>query len=137
MLECLILGDSIAVGVSQVKPECVAIAKGGWNSWQYNKDFGAKAQSKEAKTIIISLGANDHKGVKTYNELYKLREKLQGQRVFWILPNERLKPKQVDEVMMIAITFGDTVIPRPINNMSADGVHPTGKGYKELADKIK
>lgn len=137
MLECLILGDSIAVGVSNVRPECVSIAKGGWNSWQYNKDYSAKAQNTPAKTIIISLGANDHKGVKTYNELYKLREKLQGQRVFWILPNEQLKPKQVEDVKLIAISFGDTVIERPKTNMSADNIHPTYKGYKELADKAK
>ena len=137
MLECLILGDSIAVGVSQVRPECAVIAKSGWNSANYNKDFGAKAQSKEAKTIIISLGANDYTGIKTYNELYKLREKLQGQRVVWILPNEKLKPKQVDDVKLIAVSFGDTVIERPKNNMSADGVHPTYTGYKELAEKTK
>ena len=89
-----------------------------------------------AKTVIISLGANDL-GVKTYNELYKLREQVIGQRVFWILPNEKLKPKQVEDVKLIAISFGDTVIERPKNNMSADGVHPTYTGYKELGNATR
>ena len=39
MIECLILGDSIAVGTQQFYKECVAIAKGGINSWQFNKNY--------------------------------------------------------------------------------------------------
>ena len=39
MLDCLILGDSIAVGTHQFKQECVAYAKGGINSQQYNKQY--------------------------------------------------------------------------------------------------
>ena len=31
MLECLILGDSIAVGTLQVRRECAVMAKSGWN----------------------------------------------------------------------------------------------------------
>lgn len=32
MLECLILGDSIAVGTHQARPECAVYARGGINS---------------------------------------------------------------------------------------------------------
>ena len=35
MLECLIIGDSIAVGTAMARPECVSYSKGGWNSWQF------------------------------------------------------------------------------------------------------
>ena len=35
MIDCLILGDSIAVGTHQFKPECSAVAKGGINTWQF------------------------------------------------------------------------------------------------------
>ena len=35
MLECLILGDSLAVGVGQVRSECVTRAKSGINSYNY------------------------------------------------------------------------------------------------------
>ncbi len=38
MLECLIMGDSIAVGTKMFAPkECVSYSKGGYNTWQWNK----------------------------------------------------------------------------------------------------
>jgi lysophospholipase L1-like esterase len=129
MLECLIVGDSIAVGVSQVRPECQSIAKSGINSANWNKLHLNKLQP--TKTLIISLGANDL-GIDTEANIRKLREKAQAQRVFWLLPSQRLKPDQVRAVKFVAIEYGDTVIPRPEKDISADGVHPTYKGYKVL-----
>jgi lysophospholipase L1-like esterase len=38
-------------------------------------------------------------------------------------------------IEIIAMNFGDTVLPIP--NLSKDGVHPTTSGYKELAKSIK
>jgi lysophospholipase L1-like esterase len=137
MIDCMIIGDSIAVGTAMARPECVSYSKGGWNSWQWNKDYLAKASSQPAKTIIISLGANDHKGVKTEAELRKMREAIKGQRVFWISPGKERKPVPQDAIERIAKEYGDIVLDRPIKNMSADGIHPTGKGYKELAEKTK
>ena len=137
MIDCLIIGDSIAVGTHMARPECVAYARGGWNSWQWNKDYLTKASSQPAKTIIISLGANDHKGVKTEVELRKMREAVKGDRVFWIDPGQDRKPIPHDAIVRIAKEYGDTVLPRPKTHMSADGVHPTGRGYKELAEKTK
>ena len=64
MLECLIIGDSIAVGTAMARPECVSHSRGGWNSWQWNKDYLPIVKEKSAKTIVISLGANDHKALK-------------------------------------------------------------------------
>ena len=137
MLECLIIGDSIAVGTSWARPECVSYARGGWNSWQWNKDYLVEASSQPAETIIISLGANDHKGVKTEAELRKLREAVKGKRVFWIDPGQDRKPVPHDAIVRIAREYGDTVLPRPKDHMSADGVHPTGKGYKLLGEMAK
>ena len=137
MLECLILGDSIAVGTAMARPECVSYSKGGWNSWQWNKDYLAKASAEPAKTVIISLGANDHKGVKTEIELRKMREAIKGNRVFWISPGAERKPYPQAAIERIAQEYGDTVLARPEKQMSADGVHPTGRGYKELADKTR
>ena len=71
MLECLIIGDSIAVGTAQARPECVSYARGGWNSQQWNRDYLAKASKSPAKTVIISLGANDHAGVRSIWELQR------------------------------------------------------------------
>jgi lysophospholipase L1-like esterase len=134
MIECLIIGDSIAVGTAMARPECVSYSKGGWNSWQWNKDYLAKAVSQPAQTVIISLGANDHNGVKTERELRKMREAIKASRVFWISPGKERKPVPQDAIERIAKEYGDIVLDRPMQHMSADGIHPTGKGYKHIAN---
>jgi len=136
MLECLIMGDSIAVGTHMFKKECVSYSKGGLNSWQYNKQYVDTAKTNfKSEVVIISLGSNDHKGVKTYNELYKLRQKVTAERVYWILPNPVVYPRQSEDVKLIAISFGDQVI--ETKRYQADQVHPSWSGYKELANKAK
>ena len=135
MLECLIIGDSIAVGVSQVRKECVSIAQSGINSRDWNRQHLNKLQP--TKTLIISLGANDYSSLKTEDNLREIRKKAQADRIFWLLPSSSLKPTQVDIVKRIANEFGDVIINRPESNMSPDGVHPTGQGYKELANRTK
>ena len=137
MIDCLVMGDSIAVGVAMYRPECVSYSRGGWNSWQWNKVYLAHSTSKPYETIIISLGANDHKGVKTESELRKMRSAIKGTRVFWIDPGKDRKPVPHEAIMQIAKEYGDVVLPRPKDHMSADGIHPTGKGYKILAEQTK
>ena len=132
MLDCLILGDSIAVGTHQQRPECVAYAKGGWNTWQWNRDY--LKNDLTAKTVIISLGSNDHPGVRTKAELQRMREKVgTGSRVFWILP--AIKPDIQEIVKQMAKDYGDTVL--PITKLQKDGVHPSWAGYKILAEGTK
>lgn len=137
MLECMIIGDSIAVGVSMARPECVSYSKGGWNSWQWNKDYLPKVTDRPTKNLIISLGANDHKGVKTEAELRKMRAAVKADRVFWISPGKERKPIPQDAIERIAQEYGDVILDRPMNHMSSDGIHPTGKGYRVLAEKTK
>ncbi len=132
MIDCLILGDSIAVGTHQFRPECVAHAKGGWNTWQWNRDY--LKNNLAARTVIISLGSNDHKGVRTKAELQRIREKVgPNTRVFWILP--AIKPEIQDIVRGMATEYGDTVL--PITRLQPDGVHPSWAGYKDLAEKTR
>jgi len=132
MLECLILGDSIAVGTKQfAAKECIAYAKSGWNSWQWNRDY--LKNNLSAETVIISLGSNDHSGVRTIWELQQLRAKVEGRRVFWIMP--AIKPDIQNMVRLVAEHYGDTII--PITKLQPDGVHPSWSGYKEIAEKIK
>jgi lysophospholipase L1-like esterase len=133
----MIIGDSIAVGTAMARPECISYSRGGWNSWQWNKDYLEITKTKQTKTLIISLGANDHKGVKTEDELRKMRAAVKADKVFWISPGKERKPIPQDAIERIAKEYGDIVLARPMNNMSADGIHPTGKGYKELAEKTK
>ncbi len=133
----MILGDSIAVGVSMVRKECVSYAKSGWNSSLWNKDYLHKAIEKPYHTIIISLGANDTKNISTEIELRRMRMNITGKRVFWIDPGKDRKPLAHDAIIRIAKEYGDIVLPRPKEHMSADGVHPTGTGYKLLAEQTK
>jgi lysophospholipase L1-like esterase len=139
MLECLIRGDSIAVGTHQFRPDCVAYAKGGWNTWQWNRDY--LKNDLTAETVIISLGSNDHKHVHTEAELLKMRDKVKGKRVFWILPAGNLKASGVNinyiqlTIKEIAKQYGDTVL--PITRLQPDGIHPSWAGYKDIANATK
>ena len=94
MIDCLIVGDSIAVGTHKFKPECVSYSKGGINSYQWINQNISKLPLN-AKTVIISLGSNDHKWVKTEKELRTLRQMTQADRVYWILPAGNLKASEV------------------------------------------
>jgi lysophospholipase L1-like esterase len=140
MLECIIVGDSIAVGTQQFRPECVAYAKGGINSWQWvNKNIGNMPLI--ANTVIISLGSNDHKGVKTVTELRTIRDMTKAKRVFWILPSG-VHPKNnvpVSEIQkmvrQVAEENGDIVL--PVTRLQTDGIHPSTAGYKDIAEKTK
>ena len=132
MLECLIVGDSIAVGTANVRQECVSYSKGGINSWQWVNKNVSKLPL-QAKTVIISLGSNDHKGVKTEQELRTIREMTKADRVFWIMP--AIKPDIQAIVKRVAEENGDTIL--PITRLQTDGVHPSWAGYKELANKTK
>jgi lysophospholipase L1-like esterase len=127
----LILGDSIAVGTHQFRQECTLVGKGGINSWQFNKNYAQKIEP--ANTVIISLGSNDHNGVNTFQELLVMRQRVEGKRVFWILP--AIKPHIQDMVQIIAKNFGDTVL--PITKLQPDKVHPSWAGYKEIASNTK
>ena len=127
MLECLILGDSIAVGTHMFRPDCVAYAKGGINSWQWVNQHITKDLT--AKSVIISLGSNDHKGVKTEEELRTIRRLTKADRVYWILP--AINPNIQEIVKKIAAEYKDTVV--PITRLQPDGIHPSWAGYKEIA----
>ena len=135
MLDCLILGDSIAVGTMQARPGCFEMAKGGINSWQWNKRYGNSPalDGMDYKSVIISLGSNDHKGVNTRKEIEAIRAKVVAKRVFWIMP--AIKPDVQAIVKSVAEAHGDTII--PITRLQTDGVHPSWAGYKAIAEATK
>ena len=136
MLDCLILGDSIAVGLHQVRKECVAYTQGGINTWQFNRQFPGEFFSN---SVIISLGSNDHKYLNTKKELEALRKRvLAKDKVIWILPAGNLKASGVNIgdivtiIIEIAKEYGDTVVDTHPNYRSKDGIHPTATGYRWL-----
>jgi lysophospholipase L1-like esterase len=132
MIDCLIMGDSIAVGTHQFKPECAVIAKVGINSYQWvNKNIDKAPY--QAKSVIISLGGNDHKYVKTEEELRTIRQLTKADRVYWILP--AIKPNIQEIVKKVAAEYGDVVL--PINSLQPDKIHPSWAGYKEIAKEAQ
>lgn len=136
MLECLILGDSLAVGVGQIRKECVTYAKSGINSYDYvNRHVLHTNGNTKARHVIISLGSNDTKNIDTYEELLSLRQLVEAERVYWILPN--IKEDKRKQVWLVANQFKDQVIDARNVERSPDHVHPTYKGYKELANQTK
>ena len=99
MIDCIVLGDSIAVGTQLQRYECVSYSKGGINTWQWNKMYGDK--DLNAGTVIISLGTNDHKYVKTEQELLTMRSKVKASKVFWVMPpcNDKFCKQIVNDIV--------------------------------------
>jgi lysophospholipase L1-like esterase len=133
MIDCLIIGDSIAVGTKMFRPECVDYAQGGITSHGWDKKFGQNDLT--ANSVIISLSTNDWEKANTYAKLVDIRTKVKADRVFWILPNKESKPLAVHQVLEVAAKFNDTVI--PTTRWQADKIHPSWAGYKNIAEKTK
>jgi hypothetical protein len=133
-----VLGDSIAVGTQMFAKECQLQGKGGINTSQFNKMYPG---SFYAETVIISLGSNDHQYVKTYDQLFEMRQRIGAKRVFWVLPAGNLKASNVPieriqgYVREIAYANGDTVL--PIRGLQPDGIHPSWSGYKDIVERTK
>lgn len=131
MLSCLILGDSIAQGIAQYRPDCQVYAKQGITSYRYNDLYLARGLN--AENTVISLGSNDYwRTERTLKELQTLRETLTG-RVIWILPANSTHTQLA--VRTVAAAFKDTILEIP--ETVRDGVHPTLRAYRTLADKTR
>jgi lysophospholipase L1-like esterase len=134
MIDCLIIGDSIAVGTKMFRPDCIDYAKGGITSIGWNKQYGKNDLT--ANTVIISLGTNDWAKADTYGMLMNIRTKIKGNpRVFWIEPNREENFEAVQHIRRVAEQFGDTVL--VTTRWQKDKIHPSWAGYKELAEKSK
>ena len=135
MIECMVIGDSIAVGVQAHLPRCELVGKGGINSGQFNAMSAEKIL--EAKTVIVSLGSNEAKGVKTSRELIKVRARIAADRVIWIMPSGVAKGSGVEIanvqeiIARVASIFNDKIIAFA---PGTDGIHPTLGGYKTIAE---
>jgi lysophospholipase L1-like esterase len=133
MFECIIAGDSIGVGIANVRKECVAFVQCGINSHQWlNKNI--QNTPMIANHVIISLGSNDHKFVKTEEELRVIRKLTKADRVYWVMPSDKF-PAAQSAVWHVANENNDIIL--GTNRMQTDGVHPSWAGYKELAEKAR
>ena len=136
MIDCMVIGDSIAVGTHNVRPECAEYATGGLNTWQWNKKY--KTADLTANSVIISLGTNDHQYVKTRKELETMRARVKAERVYWILPpcNDTFCKADINEIVKeVAEANGDFII--ATKRVQTDKIHPSWAGYRELAEAAK
>ena len=127
MIDCLVLGDSIAVGVAQHLPECQVIAKIGRSSSQVLASV--KAVSNDV--TVISVGSNDPRNPELLRNIRALRAKINAKYVIWLLPYD---DSASGAVRHVAGSHRDYLIDLK-NFASADGVHP--KNYKSIAMEIR
>jgi len=133
MFECIIAGDSIGVGIANVRKECVAYVKGGINSHQWlNKNI--KNTPMIANHVIISLGSNDAFVKDTEAELRVIRKLTKADRVYWIMPSDKF-PKAQSAVWHVANENNDIIL--RTDRMQKDNVHPSWAGYKELGEQAR
>jgi lysophospholipase L1-like esterase len=133
MFECIIAGDSIGVGIANVRKECVAYVKGGINSHQWlNKNI--KNTPMVANHVIISLGSNDAFVKDTEEELRTIRKLTKADRVYWIMPSDKF-PKAQSAVWHVANENNDIIL--RTDRMQKDNVHPSWAGYKELGEQAR
>lgn len=122
-MECMIVGDSIAVGISNFRQEChVNAAIGRRASQQGSVGYAGRA-------LIISVGSNDGSSL-SERELRRIRESARASYVFWVLPNRPEHARQL--VMQVARSYSDQTVDMRAH-ASQDGIHPTWLGYQALA----
>ena len=129
MLDCLILGDSIAVGVAQMRPTCASAARVGINSSSFVATMlGAAGQS--VASVVISLGVNDSPKMATLGNLRRLRNAVQAHQVTWLLPG--LKDEVRAAIQTVAAEHRDRLVDtKP--DVGPDHLHPSAAGYRLIA----
>ena len=126
MLECIILGDSIAQGVARFRPQCAQITQQGVNTSVFSNRL---MQSVNAQHVLISLGSNDMGVADLTNHLNMIRSRVIQGSVTWMLSANN--PRAAEQVQQVARSHGDRVIQVKVV-VGPDGVHPTTSGYHRL-----
>lgn len=120
MIDCVAIGDSIAVGTGKALG-CEIRAHVGWPSSKIvNLANGVKSE-----LCIISAGSNDPKNPKLLLNLKTIRGKIDCVRVIWILPVNKTAANAVRTAASGERVVGFTP--------GKDNVHP--KNYNTLAKK--
>ncbi len=129
MLDCLILGDSIAVGVGQARPQCETAARVGIGSGAFVQTLFAAAP-KAAGHVVISLGVNDGPTANTLEHLRSMRRQLHATDVTWLLPG--LKEEIRSAIRTVAAENADRLVDTR-TQVGPDHLHPTASGYRLIA----
>ena len=126
MIECAVIGDSIAVGVNQhLRCEQLAVVgrttgmQAGIMKW-VNRDL-----------VVISLGSNDPMSPTLLQDLRRVRSRIVAERVVWLVPYHR---HAAGAVYRVAEERRDRLVDLRLFE-TRDKVHPLN--YKEVAADIK
>lgn len=130
MLDCLIVGDSIAVGVGQARPGCTVLAQTGITSGTYLQTIYPTVP-RAARQVVISLGVNDDPSMATQDNLRRLRRGLASTQVTWLLPG--LKDEVRAAIRQVAAENRDRVVDT-ISQVGPDRLHPGRDGYRMIAE---
>ncbi len=128
---CLILGDSIAVGLAAALKArgiaCALAGRVGAGSADLSRQI---AMAGLRPVVVVSAGTNDRPQADLEANLIGSRMVLGRARVVWILPYRRLSAYAITR---IAFRFGDGIVdlaPLP----SRDHIHPAD--YRALAELV-
>jgi lysophospholipase L1-like esterase len=122
MTDCLIIGDSIGVGIALHTPCKVAAQVGRASSTQ-----AAIIKRVSADHVIISLGSNDPFDPELLRNLRRVRASINAKWVVWIVPYHS---HAGGAVRRVADAYGDGMVELRAFK-TADGVHPTN--YRGVA----
>lgn len=129
--DCYIMGDSIAQGLAMNRKDCSSETLVGLNT-RKAKVFWLNKGILVKDKVVISLGINDG-NINTTENLALIRNNIRANQVIWILPPNKEKSVVVRN---LATSYGDFVL--NINSqLGKDNIHPTGKGYVNIAENIK
>lgn len=126
----LLAGDSIAVGLSDYLHVPVD-ARVGIGSGAGAARIARRPESR----VVVSLGANDDpvQGVRVFER--RVRMVLRGrERVVWLTVPSR---PRVNRALRRVAAADERLLLVDGRVPSSDGVHPSGRGYRRLAAKIR
>lgn len=122
---CAIIGDSIAVGLSQVQHGCTVNARVG-------RSAGTIARQRlpgHYAWAVISAGSNNPTDPRLRSQLETIRRNLRSTNVVWVLPRH---PRAASLVRSVAVRNRDGFVDFV---PSRDGVHP--RSYQSLMRSVR
>lgn len=132
MFECLIIGDSIAVGTAaavnpRIRTACEVQAR---ESITVEKVLAWPRSGKIYHAIIVAIGSNNAPGPGLQDAIEQLRARLKGLRVIWVLPYAR---PQAYAIRSVAVRHSDEALDL-LQFPSTDRVHPSD--YRDVARRL-
>lgn len=121
---CLVIGDSLAVGLASRYPACAVVAKVG----EPTSRISRWPQPEHSGPTVISTGSNDPYSPTLASDLQRIRSKATGQ-VIWVVPAHR----QAALAVLAACRAGDRAV-HAASVPLRDGVHP--HSYAQLSAAV-